>query len=240
MSSIHLTNAKGRDAVVGLAPIKASPSPKFGLPGSSVTFRRYVACTESGMDTALKGSFGPDYARQLIDADPEVDMERVGMLVEQTQSVYLDADGKVLFADPKFIELIINADGSEKERREPVEAVANVNAELPVRWTGRKVPIKDAVRRFSFKRSLQLQHVDGLTYDYLFQMSKELEDSKSLMLVGTGEKGSGPMIFQSNGRPYRGFLEGKTQGTSYRLTLHLSEMELKPPVAQAAKVAHGE
>ncbi len=192
------------------------------------------------MDAALKGSFGPDYAKQLIDSDPEVDMERVGMLVEQTQSVFLDADGKVLFADPKFIELIINADGSEKERREPVEAVANVNVELPVRWTGRKVPIKDAVRKFSFKRSLQLQHVDGLTYDYLFQMSKELEDSKSLMLVGTGEKGSGPMIFQSNGRPYRGFLQGKTQGTSYRLTLHLSDMELKPPVAQAGKVTHGE
>jgi len=240
MTSIHITNAKGRDATVGLSTVKASPAPKMGLPDAVVVFRRYVAATEPGTDAALKAALGDDYAKQLIEGDPEVDIERVGMLVEQTQTVFLDGDGKVMYADPKFIELVLNPDGTEKERRDPVDAVANVNAELPVRWTGRKVPIMDAVRRFSFRRALQLQHVDGLTFDYLYEMAKELEDAKSLMLVGTGEKGTGALIFQANGRQYRGFLEGKTKGKSYSLKLHLSDMELKKPVASAGRTARGE
>lgn len=240
MTSIHLTNAKGRDATVGFSTVKALPSPKLGLLGATVMFRRYVAASENGMDVALKARFGGDYAKQLVEQDPEVDLERVGRLVEQTQTVFLDGDGKVMYADPKFIELVLNADGTEKERRDPVDAVANVNAEMPVRWTGRKVPIKDAVRRFSFRRSLQLQHVDGLTFDYLYEMAKSLEDSNALMLIGTGEKGSGSMIFQANGRQYRGFLEGRTKGKSYKLMLHLSDMELKKPVAPAGRAARVE
>ncbi len=240
MATIHLTNAKGRDATVGLSTLKAGPAPKLGVPGDTVVFRRYVAATELGTDAALKGRFGADYATQLIASDPEVDIERVGMLVEQTQTVFLDGDGQLMYADPKFIELVLNADGTEKERRDPVDTTGNVSADLPVRWTGRKIPIKDAVRRFSFRRSMQLQHVDGLTFDYLYEMAKELEDSSALMLIGTGDKGTGPLVFQANGRQYRGFLEGRTRGTSYRLKLHLSDMELKKPVAQAGRAARDE
>jgi hypothetical protein len=239
MTSIHLTNAKGRDATVGLSPVKALPAPKLGLPGATVVFRRYVAATETGTDAALKARFGGEYPKQLIESDPEVDLDRVGMFIEQTQTVFLDGDGTVMYADPKFLELVINADGTEKERREPVDTVANVDSELPVCWTGRKVLIKDAVRRFSFRRSLQLQHVDGLTFDYLYEIAKELEASQSLMLLGTGEKGVGSLIFQANGRQYRGFLEGKTKSTSYRLTLHLSDMELKKPVTQSGRDSRG-
>jgi hypothetical protein len=68
-------------------------------------------------------------------------------------------------------------------------------------------------------------------------MAKELGESRSVMLLGTGEKGTGPLVFQANGRPYRGFLEGQVQGTSYRLTLLLSDMELKRPAAAAGGAA---
>ena len=76
---------------------------------------------------------------------------------------------------------------------------------------------------------MQLQHTDGLTYDFLFAMAKDLEASQSLMLVGSGDKGTSPLIFQANGSPYRGFLRGQTSGKSYRLILHLSDLELKKP-----------
>ena len=223
-----------------MLPVKAPPAPKLGVPGVTVVFRRYIAAAESGTDASLKSRFGNDYAKELIKADPEVDFERVGTLVEHTQSIYLDGAGQVMYADPRFVELIVNADGTEKERRDPVDVASNVNVEEPVRWTGRKVPIKDAVRRFSFRRSLQLQHVNGLTFDYLHQMAKELEHSQSLILLGTGEKGSGPLVFQANGRPYRGFLSGRTKGKSYKLMLHLSDMELKRPIAPAGRAGHGE
>ncbi len=84
---------------------------------------------------------------------------------------------------------------------------------------------------------MQLRHSDGLTYEFLFSMAKELGESQKVMLLGTGEKGTGPLIFQANGRPYRGFLEGRVKGTSYQLTLLLSDMELKRPASLAGGAA---
>ena len=48
-----------------------------------------------------------------------------------------------------------------------------------------------------------------------------------MMLVGAGAKGRDPLIFQNNGLPWRGFLEGRIQDDSYALLLRLSNLELK-------------
>ncbi len=233
--SIHLANSKGRDASVGLQGVSVPESPRLGLPDTTLVFRRYVAATEACTNESLTVAFGADYARELVNGDPEIDIELVGLSVERTQTVYVDGAGEVMFADPVFIELVLNPDGSEKERRAPVETVANLSGEIPVRWTGRKVSLQDAVRKFAFRRSVQLRHVDGLTYDFLFEMARELEEGRFLMLLGTGDKGGGPLVFQANGRPYRGFLEGQTRGKAYRLVLHLSDMELKKPATLPAR-----
>jgi hypothetical protein len=226
---IRLANAKGRDAVIGFKTIKGPDAPKMGLPGIALEFRRYLIASDQGTDVVLKKRLGEDYSKALIEGDPEIDLETIGQTVEQTMTVYLDTNGAVLTSEPQVIELVLNPDGSEKERRSPVDVASNINSEVPVRWSGRKIPIKDAARRFSFRRSVQLQHVDGLTYDFLFAMASELEKDKVVMLLGTGEKGAGPLIFQANGRAYRGFLSGEVQGEKYRLLLHLSDMELKKP-----------
>jgi hypothetical protein len=54
------------------------------------------------------------------------------------------------------------------------------------------------------------------------------------MLVGAGPKSNLPLVFQRGGTPYRGFLEGRTQGERYMLALHLSNMELKAPTPTSA------
>jgi hypothetical protein len=228
-NSIHIANAKGRDATVGLLHVKALVGPKMGIPNERLTFQRYIAATETTVHDALSKQFGDNYAKQLIDGDPEIDLEAVGLKIEHTQTVYLDGDKSLLYKEPNFIELVLNPDGSEKERRAPVEVDMNINGEVPVRFSGRLVPIKDAVRRFAFKRKVQLHHIDGLTFDFLYEIAKDLEAQKSLMVIGAGDKGNLPLIFQSNGKAYRGFLEGKTKDKSYQLLLHLSEMELKKP-----------
>lgn len=228
-NTLHLANAKGRDAFVALAPLKAAPAPKLALPGRKVAFRRFLICTESGTHRALVARFGTDYANALVQGDPEVDMEQVGLFIEQMQTVYLDPEGQVLTIEPNLIEVLFNPDGSERERRAPQESESNTDSPLPVRWTGKQIPLAEAVRKFSFKRRMQLRHSDGLTYEFLHGMAQELEAARSVMLLGTGEKGTGPLVFQANGRPYRGFLEGQTQGSAYRLTLLLSDMELKRP-----------
>ena len=229
MTAFHITNSKGRDATVTASSLHADPAPKLGVPNKKIIFKRYIAATEAGSHTKLLEQFGADYSQHLIEGDPEVDIETIGLTLEQTQTVYTDGSNELMYVDPKFIEVLFSPDGTEKERREPVDTVSNIAQETPVRWTGKFISISDAVRRFAFRRSLQLRHVDGLTYDYLFEIAKDLESKNSLMALGTGEKGSGPLIFQANGKPYRGFLQGKTNGASYILKLHLSEMELKKP-----------
>ena len=98
-----------------------------------------------------------------------------------------------------------------------------------MRWTGRRLKKGDAVRRFVFARTIALSHQDGLTYDYLFGMAQELAESGELVMMGAGEAGKEPLILQTNGTPYRAFLEGRVDGARYQLLLHLSNMELKLP-----------
>ena len=239
-NSIHIANAKGRDATVGLLHVKASEGPKLGVPNERLNFQRFIAATESTTHEALAKQYGEIYSQQLISGDPEIDTEAVGLKIEHTQTVYLDGDKSLLYIEPSFIELVLNPDGSEKERRTPVEVDMNINGEVPVRFSGRLVPIKDAVRRFAFKRKVQLHHVDGLTFDFLYDIARDLEAQNSLMVIGAGDKGAQPLIFQANGKPYRGFLEGKTRDKSYQLVLHLSEMELKEPAISKKIVTEGD
>ena len=105
----------------------------------------------------------------------------------------------------------------------------NVNADLPVMWTGKKMSKRDAVRRFAFTRTVALAHTDGLSFDFLQGMAKELADSDQMVLIGAGKGGKQPLVLQENGSPYRAFLEGRVDGDKFALLLHLSHMELKRP-----------
>jgi hypothetical protein len=226
---IHLSNSAKRDATIIMAFLKPEPAPKMGIPGQPVNFKRYIASTEKGMHESLVSQKDGEYAELLINDDLEVDMEEVGKPLTSVSTVYLSSQGEVIYAAPKIMEIIINPDGTERERRDPVELEANVQEEFPINWSGKKIPIGEAICKFVFRRTLQLIHVDGLTYDFLFNMAKELSDAGWMMLVGGGLKGSDPLIFQANGKPYRAFLEGRIKGDRYQLLMHLSDMELKVP-----------
>lgn len=234
-SIIRLTNAAGRDGSVQTALPLREPDVATGLPGHTVSFRRYLASTEACRGEALAARLGEDYAQALVDGDPEIDVEHVGRAIGETNVVYLTAAGEFLHSPPSVVEVITLPDGSEKERRAPVDIEANVDDANPVRWTGRKFAIGDAVRRFVFRRTLQVVHVDGLTYDFLHGIAADLAKDRVLMLVGAGAKGTDPLVFQANGRPCRGFLEGRVDGERYQLLLHLSDMELKRPAPKQAK-----
>jgi hypothetical protein len=235
MRKIHLTNAGGRDATVSMEGLRTPTGTRPGLPDRAVTFTRYLACTETGLHDRLAAAHGADYADALIAGDPEVDIEQVGRRIEGTDRIYLSSTGDVLYAAPRVVEVIIGPDGQEKQRRAPEDIEANTNAEdKPIRWTGRKMPRRDVVRRVVFRRTVQIRHVDGVTYDYLYEMARSLAEDDALMMLGAGDRGREPLVFQTNGSPYRGFLEGRVDGERYKLLLHLSNMELKRPDAAEA------
>jgi hypothetical protein len=230
MRTIHLMNEASRDASIAIETVRELPTPTMGLPGKALSFRRYLAATDAGLHAALRDAHGETYAQALIEGDPEVDIEQVGRTIADTQPVYLSGSGAVLHVAPRLVDVIFGTDGGERERREVGEPVlGNVNEEQPVRWTGRKLSKSEAVTRFAFRRTLAVKHVDGLTYDFLYAMAKQLADEDTMVMLGAGPKGRDPLIFQENGTPYRGFLEGRIDEERYQLLLHLSNLELRDP-----------
>ena len=232
--SIKLTDAKGRDASVALGGLKHSPSAVIGHPDQRLTFKRFVSATLERFHETLEQKLGENYGQHLVDGDPEIDLEQTGQFIDQTQTIYLDGDGDALFVEPEVVEILFDPQGEEKERRAPVDTLSNVDAAVAVRWTGKNIPITKAVRRFAFQRRLQIFHVNGITFDFLFEIAKTLHDNQSLMLVGAGDKGKDPLIFRANGKPYRGFLHGRVDDKRFQLFLLLSAMELKTPSSEAS------
>jgi len=235
MRKINLMNQDKRNAKVALDTLKYELPYEMGLKGKTISFKRYLACTDLGTHEAIAESNSEDYGQVLIETDPEIDVEKIGTTISGTDVVYLSNDGTVMYSPPKILESIIAPDGTEKERRDPQDVPGNVAEELPVRWTGKKLDKKEAVLKFVFQKSIQIKHTDGLTFDFLHSMAKELQDENALVFLGAGSKGKDPLIFQANGTPYRGFLEGRVDGDKYKLLLHLSNMELKSVVKAGGK-----
>ena len=230
MRTIHLMNEASRDATIAIETVREQPTPTMGLPGKRLFFRRYLAATDAGLHAALAEAHGESYGEALVEGDPEIDIEQVGRTIADTQPVYLAASGAVLHVSPRLVDVIFGTDGTERERRDVGEpALANVNEEQPVRWTGRKLRKNEAITRFAFRRTVAVKHVDGLTYDFLHAMAKQLADEDMMVMLGAGPKGRDPLVFQENGTPYRGFLEGRVDGPRYQLLLHLSNLELRDP-----------
>jgi|TARA_B110000967_G_C18808481_1_gene522310 hypothetical protein len=227
MRKLHLMNKENRDATVAISSLKYEKPFEMGIPNKELKFKRYLSATQENLDKNLASLYGDNYSSKLIEEDPEIDIEAIGKFISGSDVVYLSSKGELLYSPPKTVEVIIAPDGTEKERRSPEDIPGNVDDELPVRWTGKKMPKSKVAVKFAFKRTIQIKHVDGLTYDYLFDMAKELQDEDVMVLVGAGQKGNEPLIFQANGMPYRGFLEGRVDGKKYQLLLHLSNMELK-------------
>jgi len=234
MRKIHLMNEASRDATIIIDTVKTKSGPTMGVPGKKLAFRRYLAATDTGLHAALIAAHGEAYAQALIDGDPEIDIEKVGKYINDTSPVFLSASGQVLHVSPNLVDVIFGPDGGERERKEAANTPGNVNDETPVRWTGRKLPRAQAITRFAFRRTIGVKHVDGLTFDFLFAMAKQLADEDAMVMLGGGAKGKEPLIFQENGTPYRGFLEGRVDGNRYKLLLHLSNLELRVPDAAAS------
>jgi hypothetical protein len=233
MGQINICNSAGRDALVtaenvGVA-VKVRWLDDHGRQASSV--RLLKAPVERDV-ASLQSQFGDlgQVAKALIESDPEIDPEHTGRFLRETTRVYIGPDRNVVHR-AEFWEVIRNPDGTERERRPRKILDANIAGELPLRWSGKFIPKEEACRKFVFAGKVQLQHINGLTYDFLFGMAKELEEKNSLMFMGAGPKCNQPLVLRRGSSPYRGFLEGRTSGDKYLLVLHLSNLELKAPDA---------
>lgn len=228
---ISLTDDKKRDAQVALvtAPRTAAGHHQVGPGGSEVRLERLIKATEATSLEALIRKHGSldAVSAALIAGDPEIDLEQVGRRLRGASRVHLRQDGSVLYA-ARVMQVVYGPDGTEKSRQDFSDVPATVGEEasaLP--WTGRLLPADEVIHKFVLAKSFQIRHVNGLTYDFLHGIAKQLHDTGKLLFIGAGPKGQGPLIFTLNGTPYRGFLEGRVDGEGYLLVLHCSNLELK-------------
>ena len=231
MLTIHLEN-EGRSARVGLS---APPAEKVMAPLEQVTNAGKIKRIQ-----ALNGqnSLPTVNAAQLMEGDPELDLQTAGRLMRDATAVYLDTTGSqpMIATDFKEVEVVYSIDGQEKERRARVFRTANVDNTVPLKIV-RRMAAAECLTRFVFRGMQQLVHTDGLTFDFLHGLARSLQESKSMALVGAGPKGAGPVVLRDGGTPFRAFLFGEVEGSGeqarYRLLLLLSDQELKRPAAPA-------
>ena len=229
MRTINITNEKKRDAQVCMEAIqKPSGIKRVQENGEDYLNIKVLKHNISLAFDNLRRNYSDmtEMGNAIIEGDPEIDMETVGRRITGTQKLYLDKDGKIAYR-VNMVQIIKDPFGGEKDRRDLTKAVSNVTGESIVQWTGRKFPKSETIRKFVFQRKLQLKHVSGLTFDFLYDMAKSLHEAKSLMFIGGGAKGNEPLILTQGGEPYRGFLEGRIDGERYCLILHLTNMEMK-------------
>ncbi len=228
--AINISNSKNRDAVVAAEGVAPKCDVRYvDEKGKPVTNQKLLKTDvlHDLPELLKKKKKLEKVADALIKDDPEIDIEQFGMFLTDTSRVYVTKKGIVHLVEE--FEVITNPDGTVRDRRPRVKAPQNMNSEFPIRWTGKYIKKEEAINRFVFTNKKQLVHVNGLTFDFLFDMAKELDKKKSLLLIRGGEKGNEPIVMNRGGKPYNAFLEGRVRKDSYCLILHLSNMELKKP-----------
>ena len=231
MAEINLTDSRGRDARVNVESATISTEYRWiDVDEQQVGTKKILRATMAQDDSVLIEDAGglDELAESLINGDPEVDVETFGRFLSETSRIYVDPEKEIVH-HVKHWDVLHNPDGSERERRPKEQPEPNVASEIPLSWSGKLMKKADVYRKFVFSGKMQIQHVNGLTYDFLYTMAKDLSDAESLMLLGGGSKGAQPLVFRRGGLSYRGFLEGRIEGDKYALILHLSNMELKRP-----------
>ena len=227
MRAINLANAEKRDAKVGFEPKAKKGVISMKLPDGREKQNIQFFKTGQNMRKLLSQYNNTDAIREaLISGDPEIDIENSGRFVNGTHRIYLTGDNEIAYSVLQM-HVFYGNDGKEIERRELSKSASNIAVDIPLKWSGREFPKNEAARKFIFNKKYQLRHTSGITFDFLYNMAKHLHEQNTLMFIGGGRKGNEPLILNSGGEPYRGFLEGRVKGNSYCLILHLSSMEIK-------------
>jgi len=228
---INISNSAGRDAIVSLNSVRDARKVRWvdhtGRPASTVRVLKEPV-THSADQLLKEHGDLKEVGAKLIEGDPEVDLEMTGMMLSETSRVFIDPDSSIA-RRVSLWDIVRNPDGSERDRRNHVVHEANVAGETPLKWSGVFIKKADVIRKFVLAGKQQLIHVNGLTYDFLFSMAEELQAKKSMLLLGAGPKANQPLVLRRGGTPYRGLLEGRTQGDRYSLLLHFTNQELKLP-----------
>src|SRR5262245_56163993 len=227
---INISNAKNRDAIVALESVRPKRDVRYIDENHNMVINRRLLKSDVAHDLTSLTKEDNDMeklGKKLIEDDPEIDIENFGKFLGETSRVYVSEKGIAHSVDE--FEVIYKPDGGVRERWSRKKDTQNINSDSPLKWTGKFIKKKEVVKKFVFGAKKQLIHVNGLTYDFLYEIAKVLHDKDTLTMLRGGEKVDQPLILYRGGKLYNAFLEGRIDGDAYCLILHLSNMELKKP-----------
>ena len=136
----------------------------------------------------------------LIKDDPEIDLELTGKFLEDTDKIYINDKEEVVYQIYKSEEVFL-PDGTLKEERTPRYLEENIDQTNPVYWTGKLYPKNKIYQKLVFNKKYQLFHINGLTYDFLFDMAQKLSNEDSLMMLTAGDDSKQPLVLNDGGKP---------------------------------------
>lgn len=227
LKEIHIANEKNRDANVRFVSLLKESDPIYSYKNKSIKNKRILINSSETNDDYLINKFKDKLNQEIIKNDVDIDIEYAGKFIGDIDRILFNSKSEILYTPPKIKEILYNSKGDEIKKQDPEEITPNVRDDTPpLKWTGKFFKRQDVLKKFVITKSIQLKHVDGLTYEFLYDMAKTLDTKQSMILLGGG-KGKDPLIFQTNGSPYRGFLDGRINNKQFQLILRLSNMELK-------------
>ena len=205
LKEIHIANEKKRDANVRFVSLIKESDPKFAYKGKSIKNSRLLISSDETSEDNLIKKYKNKLAQKILEEDVDLDIEYAGKYIGDIDRILFNSKNEILYTPPKIKEVVFNKEWKEIKKQNPKEIVPNVRDDTPpLKWTGKFFKREDILKKFVVTKSIQLRHVDGLTFEFLYDMAKTLDDKKSLMFVGGGKSGKDPLIFQTNGNPYRG------------------------------------
>lgn len=159
MRMLNISNEKKRDAAVGMESKKSDSKVYFtlkdGSPKNNVRLLKGTLLVE--LDTLLN-KFGDiqKVGEAIIEDDPEIDIENTGRIISGTRKLYLNTKNNIAYRVNLF-EVVKTPDGTEKERKELSKTQANILSDIPLKWTGVKIPKDNAISKFVFSLKYQIK-----------------------------------------------------------------------------------
>jgi len=223
MKTIHLQNFKGQSTRVLLKSKMSKYKPELFHENDHVENKRLIKGTTKTDYKTLQSI--ENLGEKMIDNDVEVDFELFGKIVTDTQAIYLNENLQPA-KGVTVTEHVYNADDELQDIRDIIPRQSNINTSQPLKWTNIFSSMDHAYKTYCFSNAYQLCHVDSLSYEFLYGMAEYLETKEKMVVIGAGADGKEPLIMYRGALPYRGFLEGITNGDKYYLVLHLCSLEL--------------
>ncbi|MEZ4461113.1 MAG: hypothetical protein R3E66_15600 [bacterium] len=176
--TIKISDDKKRDADIQIEGIKGKARLKWvNARNQPVQSERLIKATEDHTYDALLKKFGDDnkLALALVDADPEIPFDKAGRRVGSSDRVWIRQDGSVLYCARTLL-VRTDATGEEIERSDFVDVEATVGDDKILPWTGRMFSRNEIVHKFAVIRKIRLRHINGLTFDFLYEIAKTLQE----------------------------------------------------------------